>query len=435
MRDMKQKIISFVKYILIFVSAFSLMILLLFVPAHIPQDSIRMKMQETAGIICENPDIYNQIDFLQSSRIDHYADSIWLSIAYYMTDDNPFVRIARADYYDKQGQYAKNDLWQTVYEDVSANTEYIRYWHGPAGLLRFLHLFWNIRQICIFHAVLMTTFYLVLIILLIRNEFRAEAVVFTIAMFVVSAWFVPFCLEYTYSFLCMLVAAVIGVLLCLKRKYIFLDIYFMLVGMVTVYFDFLTTETLTLLVPLLFILRIRNKQGIDNSWKTAIKCSISWSVGYIGMWVAKWAFASIILRQNVLPFVVGHIEERTGGAVSGVPADNYIFTAIIRNLKCLFPFEYGIYGAIVLVVLLAIIVVMPVVLNKVTLKKDIYWKQILLYVALGFLPFVRLAVLHNHAYLHYFFSYRALASSIMALCFIALELIGPTRRKAVTTDA
>lgn len=244
MRDMKQKIISFVKYILIFAAAFSLMVLLLFVPVHIPQDSIRMKMQETAGIICENPDIYNQIDFLQSSRIDHYADSIWLSIAYYMTDDNPFVRIARADYYDKQDQYAKNDLRQTVYEDVSANAEYIRYWHGPAGLLRFLHLFWNIRQICIFHAVLTIVFYLVLIILLIRNKLRAEAVVFTIAMFVVSAWFVPFCLEYTYSFLCMLVAAVIGVLLSLKRKYTFLDIYFILVGMVTVYFDFLTTETL-----------------------------------------------------------------------------------------------------------------------------------------------------------------------------------------------
>lgn len=153
------------------------------------------------------------------------------------------------------------------------------------------------------------------------------------------------------------------------------------------------------------------------------------------MWVAKWAFASIILRQNVLPLVVGHIEERAGGAVSGVSADNYIFTAINRNLKCLFPFEYGIYGAIVLVVFLAIMVVMPVVLSKVTLKKDIYWKQILLYANLGLLPFVRLAVLHNHAYLHYFFTYRALASSVMALCFIVLELIEPTRRKAVTADA
>ena len=153
------------------------------------------------------------------------------------------------------------------------------------------------------------------------------------------------------------------------------------------------------------------------------------------MWAMKWLLASFVLHKNVMPYVTGHIEERMGGAVTGVSSKTYISTAIIENLKCLFPYEYGLSGAVLVMVIVIVFVVLPVMLNRVTLRHRICKSRLALYAVLAAVPFIRFAVLHNHAYLHYFFTFRALASSVMALCFIVLELIEPTRRKAVTADA
>ena len=56
------------------------------------------------------------------------------------------------------------------------------------------------------------------------------------------------------------------------------------------------------------------------------------------------------------------------------------------------------------------------------------------YSFLGMIVFVRLIILWQHSWRHYFFTYRALAASVLALCFIVLELIESTYRKAVPSD-
>ena len=49
--------------------------------------------------------------------------------------------------------------------------------------------------------------------------------------------------------------------------------------------------------------------------------------------------------------------------------------------------------------------------------------RIRVYLLLGLVPFARYLALPFHTWHHYFFMYRALASSVMALCFILLELV------------
>ena len=291
--------------------------------------------------------------------------------------------------------------------------------------MRVLHVFWNIRQIYIFHFILMAALLLILLIQLIRQKYYGEAISVILAMIVVSVWYVPLCLEYTYTFLCMLTASIIAVHLAIRRKYQRFSLFFLAVGMVTVYFDFLTTETLTLLVPLLLALRIRQRQDYQSGkieWILAFRCCISWLVGFACMWVMKWVSASIVLGQNVMPYVNDHISERLDGYV-GLSTGEYIAQTIIRNLKILLPYEYGIAGAVVLMICLLLGVVLPVLLGKITLKKKISGTAILLYIALGLIPFLRFMVLLNHSYIHRFFTYRALAASILALCFIVLELV------------
>ena len=168
-------------------------------------------------------------------------------------------------------------------------------------------------------------------------------------------------------------------------------------------------------------------------WQLAVKASVAWLAGYCGMWVMKWVIASLVLRQNVMPFVQEHIEERLGGSV-GLSLPEFLSQAIIRNVQRLAFYDYGIYGTVAFFVFL-IVLLTPVFAGRVSLREKINWSRIGLYAVLMMIPYIRYLVLHNHSYGHFCFTYRAQAASILALCFIILELVQFNTRKAVMKNA
>ena len=400
--------------------------------AIIPRERIKTNMLESAEYMCESPTQWLLMDWIHASQIDHYADCITLSIAYELDESRPLQSAMTTSFYGYQTTAMNTMLLESVRDDLSATTEYLRYWHGSAAAMRLLHLFWNIKTIYMFHAILMAAVSLILIILLFKNGFREEAVAYVLAMIIVSSWYVPLCLEYTYTFICMMVSAIIGFILALKHKDQWLGLFFMITGMVTVYFDFLTTETLTLLIPLLLILRVWSRQGREEKWVYSLKFGIAWSAGYLGMWMMKWLTASIVLGKDVLPYVTGHVAERISGGVTGYyMTGNIYIDTLLLNLRNLFPYEYGLSGAVLVMVFMFVVVALPVVTGRVRLREKVNLSDVLLFAVIGLLPYVRFLVLQNHSYIHNFFTYRAQAATIMASCFIVLELVGPTQRKAV----
>lgn len=403
--------------------------------AIIPRERIKTNMLESAEYMCESPTQWLLTDWIHASQIDHYADCITLSIAYELDESRPLQSAMTTSFYGYQTTAINTMLLESVRDDLSATTEYLRYWHGSAAAMRLLHLFWNIKTIYMFHAILMAAVSLILIILLFKNGFREEAVAYVLAMIIVSSWYVPLCLEYTYTFICMMVSAIIGFIFALKHKDQWLGLFFMITGMVTVYFDFLTTETLTLLIPLLLILRVWSRQGREEKWVYSLKFGIAWSAGYLGMWMMKWLTASIVLGENVMPYVTGHVSERISGTVNGyqMTGNTYIDTLLL-NLRNLFPYEYGLSGAVLVMVFVFVLIVIPVVAGRVRLKEKVSCSNVALFVIIGLIPYVRFLVLHNHSYIHNFFTYRAQAATVMAICFVILELIEATNRKAVISD-
>lgn len=204
--------------------------------------------------------------------------------------------------------------------------------------------------------------------------------------------------------------------------------------MVTVYFDFLTCETLTLLIPLLLIYRIRRSRipSVQLCLNTVIDSAI-WGIGYLGMWVMKWVTAAAVLRIDVVPYVSGHIDKRLNTAVSGYgTTGNSVYDAVTLNLKKLIPYEYGIYGAAVFLLFLIIFFVIPVLNGKIMLRKNIKVLNLASYAVMGLVPYIRYMVLRNHSVVHSFFTYRAQAATVLALSFITLELVQPAKRKEVS---
>lgn len=430
------RLMKLAKAVTVFLITVMLMMALMLLSSLIPQRVISRHILESAEYMAKNDQFYCLINSMKSTEVDHYADSLWLSIAYGLKPN--FESVMWTSYYDDPMSLAHKDILIQVEQNIPVNHEYLRYWHGATGIIRLLHVFLNVKESYILFAVILTVLTIFLFCLLLRFHLWGEALAILLSFFMTSMWITPFCLEYIWCPIISLIASIVTVNLVLKEKYDRIPIFFMLIGMVTIYLDFLTTETLTLLIPLLLMLRViryRNFKGneyclksktensIDkSSFWISFKVIVAWFAGYIGAWIMKWVLASMILHQNVMPFVNSHISERINGDVRG-SISTYLYEAIVRNFRCLFFIEYGFPGQIITLLLLIVLIVAPVVRGSVKLKSNIKWSMIGLYALLGSVPFIRFLVLHNHAWNHYFFTYRALASSIVAICFIWMELV------------
>ena len=442
---------SIIKYLLLFMVTTALMTVALIGVATIPRDHIQKKSEESAEqLIKRDTAYYNLIGGTSGrallrpwdcSKIDQTADSYLLSIAYYLDEDHPLESVLWARYYEgREDEVAplKNmneSFYRSVTEKVPTNKQYLRYWHGSLVFVRPLLMIMNLNQMKVFFGTVIVVLLSALLILLIRNKLKTEAISLTVSMVAVSVWFVPVSLEYIWMFILMLVASMMTVMATISGGERKIPFILFLTGMFAAYFDFFTTETITLLIPLLLTIRIlyRKERSDKKMWKLAIACVLLWGIGYVACWIAKWGIAAAVFRINTIPYVQNRVLVHLGaydehGIMLGV------IGAILRNSSQLFPFGYSVAAAPVTLILIVFCFFLPVYQGKVKLKDDINWSRIGLYSFLGLIVFARLIILWQHSWRHYFFTYRALAASILALCFIVLELVEPTHRKTVTSD-
>ena len=450
---MKEYIKKSIIYILVAVAAYFVMLLFLVLSAKVSKESIQENMEESAAYLCEDIVFpYMEGEDVKPSCVDRYADSILLNIAYNFEPDNSIKSVMESSYYYTNYQNENRNLSDAVNKGRAKNQQYLRYWHGSAGIMRILHTFLNIKQIYIWHGVLFILLFAILVFLLMRAKCTVYAVLLGLSLVAVSIWYVPFSLEYTWTFLCMFVFSIIAVIMAGKGKDKYMGIVFLLSGMVTIFLDFLTTETVTFMIPLMLTLIIRKKraEGISTPVKAAkktqtksfgivsvdkhsikgeiiysIKSAVLWGIGYAGMWAMKWITASIVLGENVMPYVTGHIEERMAGDLADMSLIPYLWLAIKRNVTCLFPLDYGLTGAIIAGVVFVVMLYFIYVYHR----KKIDWKYIILFLILGLVPYIRLLVMRNHSVLHYFFVHRALCISVFAFLISAAEIMEWKKKK------
>lgn len=409
------------KYTGTFLCGVLVMTLLLVAVACIPCSAIQKNMESSAQFLCEGELFGTIVDYVDSSKIDRYADSILLAIAYQYDSKRPLESVMRSAYYNKEWQNENENLLEAVTQGKEANLQYLRYWHGSIALVRPLLVLFDISQIYVINGSLCALLVAILLITLLKSKMPRAAVAVAIGLIGTSVWFVPFSLEYTWMYLLMLASSIVAVLLIRYHKWNLLGIFFMVVGMMTSYLDFLTTETLTLTVPLLLILWLLHTEHDSGTKVCVSKLSVQsvllWGTGYVGMWVSKWLIASVVLSENVMPYVTQHVNERIGGDV-GVSFISSMSGAVFRNVKCLFPFEYGGIGVTAGILFLLYLSYRGYVYHCKNMEKDL----LVVCLLIAILPYVRYLLLHNHSYLHFFFTYRAQMGTILAILFI-LEIM------------
>ena len=351
---------------------------------------------------------------------DNYADVILLNVAWNMGVGEPFSAALDTAYFDGNdgtNDYGENWGFYQAIEGTAPNTDYSRYWHGMAAVIRPLMLFTDIGGIKLIGTILAFVLLAGDAALLLKKKQFCAAGALVAAFLCVHVWNIGLSLEYQRAVLVTLV--LLSFYIIMERKDGALSILSVISGVMIAFFDFLTCETLTILVPLIIVFIMRKQENrlpaLKDSVLLSVKCGGAWLLSYAGTFLVKWTAASLVTGENKFAAALASVEERFVGEAEHLSPVAQFFLAPAANISTLFGgyerVEWGVIAAGL--VISALVFGAVFYLFRSREKFDRSFTLIML--ILGALPFVRFFLLNNHSYLHEFFTYRALASSILAL--------------------
>ena len=198
------------------------------------------------------------------------------------------------------------------------------------------------------------------------------------------------------------------------------EVYFLVLGIMTAYFDFLTYPITTLGIPLCFYL-VRSCGENDSWWKRLKEIfwsAASWCVGYIGMWGMKWVIAELTVQSGTLRNAAWSIIYRTE------PLDGYVsvFSGSKRTLAAVLQqYDSAYYWILFAVILLAAVVSSVWCLVKTPNK--IWAVTMVCLLGAAVLPFAWLIATQNHTAIHCSFTFRIMSVTVIALwCMIVCSV-------------
>ncbi len=226
--------------------------------------------------------------------LDDSSERIILYTALDNSEGNPLIRAMES-----------HNQWSGYYN---------YYWHGYVALLRPLFLLFDYTEIRTLNGICQL-FLVVMLALLISKKKDIRYVFMLITSYVLMS---PFALAMSLQFTWIFYIAYIGTWVLLRNQRFFQEkerflFFFMVLGMCTSYFDLLTYPLLTWGVPLLWwIVMDAEEKGAFVWVKQVIATGFFWIAGYAFLWMTKWAFASLLLKQNVFAAAIEEVFIRSG---------------------------------------------------------------------------------------------------------------------------
>ena len=410
---------TFIKYSVIFFTTVLICLFALVATAKIPRDKIINSLEESA-------EYYKHVDGIeminkrkQYTYIHYYADSVLLNIIYHIDTNQPLKSVMESRFYQVLKLDSNKDYIETIEEQTEANQEYMRYWHGSMSIIRPLLVWFNISQIYTINYIGISILTIWLFILLIR-KYKVIVIGLCIGLVGIAAIYIPKCLEYTWTIYLMLIFSIILIKLD-KRKPNWINPVLLVCGTITAFIDFLSTEILTILVPLLILVTVRYKEGRLTNLKDGLKLiflsMITWGIGYTGMFLIKCLIASIVLNLNAIDYMKDNVMIRVGVEYYGKNTNVIRWEVIKQNIKTLYPIGnyYRYNNQFILKLPLIVLFLEFLVIDPKKIKK--MWFSCLM-IIIGSIPLIRYEILLGHSLDHSFMVFRDLLVTIIALVVI-----------------
>ncbi len=426
---MKKIIKNILKYIIIFIVTVLILFGSLVLTAKIPKSSIEKNIKASLDFYKKYRGIYYFTYKRYDTYIHYYADTRKLNILYNIDSNDAIKSVLWDKFYQETHMDSNVDFINLVEKDKEPNTNYLRYWNGCMVFLRPLLTIMSMDKIYLINIIILSILALILLVLLFLRS-KKMAIIFIISLILTSCWYVPICIEYSVMFYVMIITSILTLLIDKKDSDVSksnnkLLILFLITGITATFFDFLTTEILTIFVPLIFIIIIRKKENrLEDFKKTTIfilKACILWFLGYGLMWLTKWVLSSLILKINAFDYVKRNFTLRFNG-LQGIESKTVLYKNVIpRNVFCI-PFMYYIREnfdkLIVKYFVFLFIMLILIFIDWKSLKEKKYYIFLLI---ISFMPYVRYLILANHSYKHLMFTFRDQIITLIVLIYIIID--------------
>ena len=433
------------KGIFCFLITLGILFALLFFACCIPKHKIRENLLESATYLLSEEELFHQLKpGDQRTVIHNYADATTLNILYSMDGEDLLWKLAMAPFYSDGMDLDKSVtelLQERIVSERESDTVYDRYWHGMILILKPLFLLFTLQQIrWIFMGVLVSCM-MVLTVLLIRRKQYLSSVLLWLGAVSVQFWMAVMCVEYFPVFLIAVLISIAMVLAEEKRNRI---IYLCVVsGVCVAFFDFLTTETLAFVLPLVFVYGIWQSKGKIRSIKEEVwylmKAGSSWLGAYVLTYLAKWTLASVACGEERFSVALMQFAGRQGNSVTnldGVTVLPQFLSAVLINIRLLLGLDgkISLENLLLLLVVAGLILIVFVYLFRKPGHMEVFPVLMLL---LGAIPMLRMMMLNNHSIEHCFFVYRSLYGTIVCygaglLTVIDWEFLRRRKKHGVT---
>lgn len=381
----------------------------------IPQENMYENVKESARVLHNEGLGAHVWETISETMLDNYTDGLMVNVSYTETDDG--IRDFLLDTWVEvdRNTHGINPM-ESLYEMIDlANDDYHinnygRYWHGYQIILRPLLCFYTYADIRQINMTLQVMVVFILLYILIKSGNTKFLLPFWGMYVFLSPVTVFSSFQYSACFYAMMLALIV---LFGLRKYlndINRNYLFLLVGIMTAFFDLLTYPFITLGVPLIAYLASDDEclMSVKKGIKEIFFYTISWGIGYVGMWVSKWIIASILTEENVIANAIEQFKYRSGHFSH---RQTWISTVRLNfnacNTKVLFIF---------LIAIVVYFIIIGIRNHRSINKKLLPCTAVILFVSLY--PFLWYFFTMNHSSDNSYFTWRELGISVFGILTI-----------------
>lgn len=427
MKAAKELIINKLKHIVIILAGSALFgTLLLVLVFCIPTGRIKENVHKSVDRVLVSSEQFEDNAFMQHiiQNKESYTDSIMVQYAFEkIPDKNVYEHAMWAYHYDlEEDIWAAEDSLRAVLNGADTSQmhlrEYSRYWHGYLVYLKPLLLLFSWEQLVWIELGVHIALFIAVAVLSIKKKLPG-------AMFAIVAglaFMKPELMMVSLTMSVSLIITMVALLVQLKKgdwlqEKGWYPEFFLCIGILTSYFDFLTYPIVTLGLPLGIWFLSAEREGIVASIKRIVGYSFCWAVGYAGMWASKWVIADLTLQTGTIRDAVWNVIGRTE-SIGGRPRFNGGFYVLSLNLQEYGSSIYPIMAGILLV--LAVASIVRAFYAKVPVKTVL--ETIIPFIIIGIIPFAWIIVVQHHSALHARFTFRILGVAAFALMCLTMKM-------------
>ena len=307
--------------------------------------------------------------------------------------------------------------------DAAMHTEYARYWHGYAVLLRPLMALAGISGVRYFNMMLLMGLLLGCYARMRKLLGVRVAVAFAVGLLMGFFLIAPFCQHYMTVF-CLTLLGCYVQLRWPKAVRARLPEFFLMLGSLVCFADLLTFPVLALGYPLLCCQLLQLREGVDarRLWMYTIGLSAAWAAGYALTWAGKGLVGTLLTDQNVMQEILSQSIWRMTGILDENRFDPMTpIGAVQINLATFFS-----RSNTLLLALMLLWQGVRALRARAGVKR---WLHALPVAAVALYPFVWYLVVQNHSNIHYWMTYRLLSITVFGLCAFLLAAAPETGGK------